>query len=113
MKKTSKKISKSEFELQLAIIGILLTVYWQIFVQLAPMSLGEEFLTFNLVKMISIVIGILWFITLLTGTFSLAFQDDSFYEYFVKLFKVSIVATIALTIFAILVYIIFFIPKIV
>lgn len=114
MKKPRNNVLTKEFELQIVVIGILLAACWQLPQLITPITLGGEYFTLQLIQVISIIIGIFWAITLIAGTFYLAFKDYSLYVYFNKLFKISITITIALSIFVILAYMfLFYILKII
>ena len=109
-RQTKIKEEKWSFELKLVVIGILLTVYWQLLPQLvqSPNIGGYDFKLILLDFGYSIA-GVAWFTTLLIGTFTLAWPTNNYRRIFDLMFKFSNVYTIAVLAFVATVYIIFFV----
>ena len=97
---------ETNFELQLIVIGLMLAVYWQSIPQLVvPSLIGNAFVSFNLLKSISIISGFGWFATLLIGAFSLVYPDrKKLRNYFKLSFKLSNFIILGMLVFIIASY---------
>lgn len=61
------------FELKLVVIGTLLMLYWQIFPSIVqPIDFSGYYLNFSLIKIISMGLGVIWFLVLVVGVYCLA-----------------------------------------
>jgi len=85
---SNRIIDRSGFELKLIVIGILITVYWQLLPDLTqPISVTGYDLSFTLLNYFYVLSGLAWFATLLFGTFSLAYDQKEIKKTFDRLFK--------------------------
>ena len=101
------------FELQLVVIGILITAYWQLLPGiLNPIRIAGYDFKLSLLYQGFIISGMLWFVTLLIGTFSLAFKQKKIKIVFSALFKISNIITLWIILTILFIYAIFIISSI-
>ena len=103
-------MKNNKFELQLVVIGILITAYLQIIPSLFSSGWANQFgvMTFNIIMWVSYTIGAFWFLTLLLGTSSLIrdynFDSEVIMYFYNRLFKFTCISSLMTFIFWITIY---------
>lgn len=70
----------NHFELQLIVIGILIPLYLQVLPSLLKPINDLFYLSFEIVRFVFYIMGLMWFICLLFGTYSLINKPELFSE---------------------------------
>lgn len=102
--------NNTKFELQLVVIGVLLPLYFEVLPNFLTnmLDLVQLPVTFNVIRYVLYMLGLLWFICLMLGTYSLINGNDALKEYSLKyhkaLYKFNNQATIVLFAFLIVSY---------